>query len=41
MALSDRLDGRPKQQTELTGSEGGPVKLEGIVVEFAGGRGES
>ncbi len=31
--LADRLDGRPKQATEVTGEDGGPVK-HSIAVEF-------
>lgn len=25
--LADRLDGKPKQQTEITGADGGPIQL--------------
>lgn len=25
--LGDRLDGKPKQQTEVTGADGGPLQI--------------
>lgn len=32
--LADRLDGKPKQQTEVTGADGAPL-VTSIAVEFA------
>lgn len=32
--IGDRLDGKAKQQTEMTGSEGGPLIVQ--VIRFAG-----
>lgn len=32
--IGDRLDGRAKQQTEVTGAEGGPLVVQ--VIRFAG-----
>lgn len=31
--LADRLDGKPKQSTEMTGEDGGPVK-HSLAIEF-------
>lgn len=31
--LGDRIDGKPKQQTEITGAEGGPI-AHSVSVEF-------
>ena len=34
--VADRLDGKPKQQTELTGEDGGPVafsQIERVIVK--------
>lgn len=33
--LGDRLDGKPKQQIETTGEDGGPIKTS-LTVEFVG-----
>lgn len=34
-ALHDRLDGKPLQQTELTGADGGPVVIQASAVDEA------
>lgn len=35
--IGDRLDGKPKQQTEVTGEDGGPIitQIERIIVKAA------
>lgn len=33
--LADRLDGKPKQQTEISGPDGGPLETS-LKVEFVG-----
>lgn len=34
--LADRLDGKPKQQTEVTGADGGPIVTQALQLDFSG-----
>lgn len=34
--LADRLDGKPKQQTEVTGADGGPILTQALQLDFSG-----
>ncbi len=34
--IADRLDGKPKQQTEVTGADGGPIETRAITLDFSG-----
>ena len=36
--LADRFDGKPKQQTEVTGADGGPIETRAITLDFSGSR---
>ena len=32
--LADRLDGKPRQQTEVSGPDGGPISIERIAIQL-------
>lgn len=34
--LVDRLDGKPRQQTEVSGPDGGPIETKAITLDFSG-----
>ena len=34
LLVRDTLDGKPKQQTEITGEDGGPITIERIAIQL-------